>query len=165
MEDNFMGRAFWRASELAKEIGVSTDTLRYYERKKVLQKPKCSANGYRMYPLDAPDRVRLVRRALAVGFSVDELALILGERDKGGSPCLQVYRLTAEKLQKVEEQLKVLTNLRDDLHKTLTDWEKRLAASAEGTQSRLLENLPAARKQDGLLRLAPNSKRKKEGYE
>jgi DNA-binding transcriptional MerR regulator len=164
MEDNFTERAFWRASELAKETGVSTDTLRYYERKKVLPKPRRSENGYRMYPPDASNRVSLVRRAIAVGFTLNELAQILAERDKGGSPCRQVYKLATEKLEKIEDQLKTLTDLRDDLGKIMKEWDKRLAKTADGTQRRLLESLPAAKAANGLLKLTPNSKRKKEGY-
>jgi DNA-binding transcriptional MerR regulator len=157
-------RTFWRAGELAHETGVSTDTLRHYERKKVLPRPVRSDNGYRMYPPETADRVQLVRRALAVGFTLDELALILGERDKGGSPCQKVYNLATGKLERVEEQLKALTALRDDLRKTLTDWDRRLSISNEGTQSRLLDSLRGPSATNGLLKLTPNSKRKKEGY-
>src|ERR1700754_1035172 len=57
-------KGFVRAGELARAAGVSTDTLRHYERKGVLQKPRRSANGYREYPPDALARVLLVRRAL-----------------------------------------------------------------------------------------------------
>ena len=116
-----------------------------------------------MYPQDTLERVRLVRRALAVGFTLDELALILGERDKGGSPCRNVHRLATQKLAKVEEQLKALRALRDDLRETLTDWDKRLSKAAEGSQSKLLENLPVQGATNGLRKLSPNSKRKKEG--
>jgi DNA-binding transcriptional MerR regulator len=154
----------WRAGELARESGVSTDTLRHYERKKVLPAPLRSANGYRMYPAAALDRVRLIRRALAVGFSLDELGLILKERDSGGSPCREVHRLAAEKLANIEERLKALIELRDDLRRTLADWEKRLELSDGDSPSRLLESLSDKRSPGGIRRLSPRSKRKKEGY-
>ena len=116
-----------------------------------------------MYPPETLERVQLVRRALAVGFTLDELAAILGERDKGGSPCRKVHKLTTEKLGKVEEQLKALEGLRNDLKKTLTDWNTRLRGSDEETQHRLLDTLPVP-KANGLFKLSPNSKRKKEGF-
>src|SRR5438270_264036 len=100
MEVILTGQKFWMAGELAREAGVSTDTLRHYERKKVLPRPGRSSNGYRMYPHSALERVALVRRALAFGFTLDELALVLAERDSGGLPCQKVLRLAAEKLAK-----------------------------------------------------------------
>ena len=134
------------AGQLAKLVGVSTDTLRHYERKGVLGRPRRGQNGYRMYPKDSLDRVLLVRRALAVGFTLDELARILSERDKGGSPCREVHRLATDKLKRVEDQLVALAALRDDLTNILTDWDKRLSKAAPGSQSRLLEGLGSRNK-------------------
>lgn len=163
MEDNSTIRDHWLAGELAKETGVSTDTLRHYERKGVLGRPRRASNGYRLYPNDALERVRLVRRALSVGFTLDELASILRERDKGGSPCREVHKLATEKLDRVEEHLTALTALRDDLRQTLADWDKRLSRSASGSQSRLLENLATLHKdrlptatRNGLGKVSPN---------
>ena len=98
MENNGATRGFWQSGDLAREAGVSTDTLRHYERKKVLPPPLRANNGYRKYPLESLGRLQLIRRALAFGFTLDELALILEERDRGGSPCSEVRRLAAGKL-------------------------------------------------------------------
>src|SRR5215813_4323913 len=84
--------------ELADLAGVSRDTLRHYERKGVLPRPLRSQNGYRQYPSDALHRVQLVRRALSVGFTLDELAKVLKGRDAGGAPCEEVRRIAAQKL-------------------------------------------------------------------
>ena len=112
-------KAYLRSGELAEQAGVSTDTLRHYERKGLIPAPRRSQNGYREYPADTLDRVRLVRRALTVGFTLDELIPILRERDKGGAPCRQVRALTAVKLEKLEGQLKQISALRDELHEAL----------------------------------------------
>src|SRR6185295_15337497 len=98
MSGDISRRAFYRSGELARLAGVSPDTLRHYERKRLLQRPRRSANGYREYPPSTLDRVHLVRRALAVGFTLDELARILSVRDQGGAPCRQVRALAGEKL-------------------------------------------------------------------
>src|SRR4026209_2630353 len=87
----------WRIGELAKATGVSTDTLRHYERKKVLRSER-SSNGYRAYPEGALERVRMIRQALAVGFTLDELSAIFKVFDGGGAPCEQVRTLAAQKL-------------------------------------------------------------------
>ncbi len=112
----------------------------------MLKPPRRAHNGYRLYPPDALDRVLLVRRALAVGFTLDELARILSERDKGGSPCREVHRLATDKLSRIEEQLIALAELRDDLKQILAGWDKRLAAAPPGRQSRLLDSLTAGNK-------------------
>jgi DNA-binding transcriptional MerR regulator len=130
-----------RSGELARLAGVSTDTLRHYERKGVLAAPRRSNNGYRDYPAEALDRIRLVRRSLAVGFTLDELASILKQRDGGSPPCHQVRDLAATKLLEVEERLKEMKGVRDELRAMLQDWNMRLAQTADGNQARLLETL------------------------
>src|SRR5215213_5475046 len=94
------------SGELARLAGVSTDTLRHYERKGVLPVARRLNNGYRKYPADSLDRVRLVRRALAVGFTLDELARFLKARDRGQAPCREVRALAEEKLADLESRLK-----------------------------------------------------------
>ena len=141
MQDNSRKKPFRRIGELAKTAGVSTDTLRHYERKGVLGKPGRSTNGYREYSEGALDRVRLVRRALAVGFTLDELSSVLKVRDRGGVPCQRVRELAVEKLSAVESQLSELSTLRDELRSTLKDWDTRLARTGPGASAGLLEAL------------------------
>ena len=131
------------SGELADLAGVSRDTLRHYERKGVLPRPRRGQNAYRHYPPEALQRVQLVRRALSVGFTLDELARVLKVRDAGGAPCEEVRKLAAQKLLNVQDQLRELTALRDDLQKTLRDWDARLARRAPGKQANLLESLPS----------------------
>ena len=134
-------KGFLNSGELAKLAGVSTDTLRHYERKGVLAQPQRSTNGYRRYPASALERVRLVRRALAVGFTLDELAGILSVRDSGGAPCQEVRALAASKLAQVESQLSDLIALRNELRTTLKDWDGRLKQRPTGARAHLLESL------------------------
>ncbi len=132
-----------RAGELARAAGVSTDTLRHYERKGVLPRPRRAANGYRQYTPDALARVLLVRRALAVGFTLEELARVLAARDRGAAPCREVRALAAGKLAEVEERLAQLAELRGELRVTLDEWDARLARTSDGGRAGLLESLPA----------------------
>lgn len=137
-------KSFIRAGELAKAAGVSTDTLRHYERKGVLPRPRRGANGYRQYPPEALARVLLVRRALAVGFTLDELARVLSVRDRGAAPCREVRALAAVKLADVEERLAQLAELRGELRATLEEWDVRLARTSDGGRAGLLESLAAS---------------------
>jgi MerR family Zn(II)-responsive transcriptional regulator of zntA len=136
-------RGYLRSAELARLAGVSTDTLRHYERKGLLARTRRSANGYREYAASDLDRVRLVRGALAIGFTLDELARILNVRDRGGAPCHQVRALAGTKLTEVETQLRELTSLRDELRRLLRNWDARLAKNSPLERAGLLESLVA----------------------
>jgi DNA-binding transcriptional MerR regulator len=72
------------SGQLARLAGISPDTLRFYERRRLLPSAPRTASGYRLFPPEALARVKLIRAALSIGFSVDELAAILGERNRGG---------------------------------------------------------------------------------
>jgi len=135
------GNGSLSSGELAGLAGVSRDTLRHYERKGVLPRPLRSHNAYRQYPPEALQRVQLVRRALSVGFTLDELAKVLKVRDAGGAPCEEVRKLAAQKLLNVQDQLRELTRLRDDLQETIKEWDTRLARRAGGKRANLLESL------------------------
>ena len=128
-------------AELARRTGVSTDTLRHYETKGVIKRPQRQSNGYRIYPAETLPRVQLVRRALAIGFTLDELAEILRVRDMGGAPCHRVRELAKSKLKGVEERVRELLILRDELRGTLKEWDRKLAATPKNQRSGLLEKL------------------------
>ena len=91
----------WRIGELAKATGVSTDALRHYEQKGLLRSQR-ARNGYREYPEDAIERVGMIRKALAFGFTLDELGGVFQVLDGGGIPCQQVRSLAVSKLAQIE---------------------------------------------------------------
>jgi DNA-binding transcriptional MerR regulator len=132
---------YLRSGELAKLTGVSTDTLRHYERMRVLTRPPRTSAGYRQYPPEAVDRVRLVRRAIAIGFSLDELARILHVRNQGGAPCRQVHALAIDKLAQLDRQISDLIALRGQLRSIVAQWGERLNRTPEGQRAGLLEAL------------------------
>lgn len=139
--DSRSARETLRSGELARLCGVSTDTLRHYERIGVLAKPPRTNAGYRRYPASALGRVRLVRRAMAVGFSLEELARVLRVRDDGGAPCREVRELAAAKLAAIERRIEELATLRDQLRTLLQEWDGRLARTPPGHRAGLLEAL------------------------
>ena len=129
------------AGQLSRLTGVSTDSLRHYERIGVLPKPRRTTAGYRQYPPDAAKRVRMIRRALAMGFTLRELARILRVREKGGAPCREVRALAAAKLVDLDRQLAELVSLREHLARLLGDWDERLDRTTPGGRAGLLESL------------------------
>ena len=131
-----------QSGELSRLAGISTDTLRHYERLGVLPKPPRTNGGYRDYPANSLERVRLIQSALKVGFSLPELVTILRMRDRGEVPCDKVRAIAGHKLQEVEQQINDLLGTRDQLKRILKDWDDRLARTGRGKPARLLESLP-----------------------
>lgn len=136
-------RVFLRIGPLARQTGLSVDTLRHYERKGVLVARR-SPSGYREYPLEAIDRVRLIQRALSVGFTLDELARVFRVRERGGAPCRAVRALAAAKLQSMEERICEALALRDQLRALIAKWDATLACTPKGQPAHLLETWPQA---------------------
>ena len=134
-------KRYLRSGELAQLAGVSTDSLRHYERMRLLPLPRRSPASYRMYPQEALARVQMIRRALAIGFSLPELAKILKVRDGGGAPCRQVKRLLEHKLSQLDAKIGDLVSLRQNLRIVAKDWDERLSKTPDGVQAKLLENL------------------------
>lgn len=128
-------------SEAARLAGVSADTLRHYEKKGLLPAPPRTSSGYRRYHPDTVQRVQLIQRALVIGFSLDELARVLDERDRGGAPCRGVRALVNDRLIDLDRQLEELTVLRAELRTLLRDWDARLAGTTPSRRAHLLDTL------------------------
>ena len=127
--------------DVAQATGVSTDTLRHYERQGLLPRVIRTAAGYRQYSAATVDRVLLIQRALVVGFSLADLKRVLALRDKGGSPCVGVRALVGDRLEQLNRRIEELLALRDELRSLVTDWDGRLANTPKGGRAHLLETL------------------------
>ena len=93
--------------QLAQTAGVNVETIRYYQRIRLLPQPKRDYGSIRRYSGDDLKRVRFVRRAQALGFSLDEVALLLGLAD--GKHCAETKALAERKLNTVEKKVADLT--------------------------------------------------------
>lgn len=128
------------SGELAQKCGVSADTIRHYERLGLIAAVRGS-NGYRRFPREAVERVLLVRRAVAIGFSLAELARILRQRDSGSAPCRNVRAMADDKLSELDRRIAEMQAAREDLVRIIAEWDRRLATTEEGQTALLLENL------------------------
>jgi MerR family mercuric resistance operon transcriptional regulator len=98
--------------KLAKQAGVTIETIRYYQRKGLLQEPEKPVEGYRQYPVDAIARIRFIKRAQQCGFTLKEISeLLLLDSDH----CIDVRKMAEQKRQQVDEQIKDLTALHNVL--------------------------------------------------
>jgi len=145
-----------RSGEVARRAGVSTDTLRHYERRGLIPPPARQENRYRAYAPETVERVLLIQRALSIGFTLDELGRILKNRDRGGTPCRQVRELAARKLSELDQRLVDLQNVRKELQELLAVWDDRLSRTPEGQRAGLLDALVGR----GLVRRTVKIKRK-----
>ncbi|MBV8516333.1 MAG: heavy metal-responsive transcriptional regulator [Acidobacteria bacterium] len=127
--------------EVANAAGVSVDTIRHYERVGVLRDVARDASGYRRYPPHTVERVRMIRRALTLGFTLDELSRIFRQRAAGKPPCREVRALADRKLAEVEERIAALTTVRAALVDTLSSWDDRLRDTPDGAFANLFETL------------------------
>lgn len=129
------------SGELAKMCGVSPDTVRHYERLGLIPTAVRGSNGYRRFPRQAADRVMLIRRAVAIGFSLAEIAGILRQRESGEPPCHRVRAMAEGKLDDLDRRIAEMSAMREELRKIIEQWDGRLAATREGEAARLLEQL------------------------
>lgn len=130
-----------RIGALARASGISVDSLRHYERIGVVATPGRTAGGFREYPVEALRRVRVVQGALALGFSLGELAGIFRERAAGRAPCRRVRELAGEKLRALDRDIAERRRLRRGLARTLAAWDARLARTEPGRPAGLLDAL------------------------
>ena len=108
-------------SRLADHVGVSPDTVRYYERIGLLPEPDRSASGYRLYGDDAVQRLRLIKHAQRFGLRLEEVGELLEIRERGLCPCGHTRRLLERRAAELDEQITALTGLREDIADILED--------------------------------------------
>ena len=123
-----MGRRL-TIGKLAASAGVGRETIRYYERKGLLDEPPRSAAGYRHYPLDTIDRLRFIRRAQELGFTLAEITELLGLRIDEVSACNVVEARARAKLATVEEKIDDLRRIGDALGRLVEKCEARQPTS------------------------------------
>lgn len=102
---------------VAKQAGVKIDTLRFYERQGVVPEPSRTDSNYRVYPEDTVLRVRFVKRAQDLGFSLREIKGLLELRARPGSKCEDVRRQAIDKIAEIEDKVRSLRAMKSALAK------------------------------------------------
>ena len=108
------GKERLTTGRLAERAGVGIDTVRFYERRGLLPPPDRTPAGYRVFGAPAVDRIRFIRRARSLGFSLDEISTLLKLQDHGGRKAA-VKDLARRKIDEIDARIGDLTRMRDVL--------------------------------------------------
>ncbi len=115
--------------EVAKRAGVSIDTLRYYEKVKLLPRPARSSGGFRLFAPEHIERVLFIRQAQELGFSLEEIKGLLATG--GAEECRNVRDLLQRKLTELDDRLKAMKGFRRLLARHLSECEAELKQHGE----------------------------------
>lgn len=128
-----------KIGEVARNAGVAVESLRFYERQKLIEPAERTPSGYRLYDASVFERLSFIKKAQKVGFSLEEIAWIIAEARSGRRPCADVRRLAAERLQELEERIAELQRYRAELRETLDAWTR--VGEKDGHVCGLIEGL------------------------
>jgi MerR family Zn(II)-responsive transcriptional regulator of zntA len=101
--------------ELARSGQVNPETIRYYERSGLLPLPERSEAGYRLFAPAAAQRIRFIKRAQAVGFSLDEIRALLDLKYGDEATCGDVRGMVDAKISDIDQKIAALQAMRDEL--------------------------------------------------
>src|SRR5512143_1489544 len=104
-----------RVAELAEAVGVSPDTIRYYERAGLLPAPARTPAGYRTYDEAAVDRLKFIQGAQRLGLKLRDIADLLAVRDTGVCPCEPAEQLLRRRLAELDAEMAQLATLREQM--------------------------------------------------
>ncbi|MBA3240122.1 MAG: heavy metal-responsive transcriptional regulator, partial [Acidobacteria bacterium] len=118
------GRGMLKIGEVSKRSGVGVEALRFYEKGGLLDRPSRTYGGYRVYGEEVLERLTFIKRAQALGFSLDEIKRIIADARKGESPCDEVREIVRRRMAELDERLRELHRYRKELKGTLDEWDK-----------------------------------------
>jgi len=111
-------------SRLAKAVGVPTTTLRYYERAGLLRPEHRSQGNYRLYTEQSLHRLKFIRAAQAIGFTLHDVKTLLGMESGDARSCAEVQTVIQERLAEVAARLKDLRDVQRVLKSALAKCQK-----------------------------------------
>jgi DNA-binding transcriptional MerR regulator len=113
-----------KIGEVSKRSGIGIEALRFYEKSGLLDHPKRTMSGYRIYDASVLDRLAFIRRAQLLGFTLDEIKHIISEARSGHSPCAEVREVVRRRLQELDARMREMRRYRKELASALVKWDK-----------------------------------------
>ena len=146
--------------EVAKRTGFPPPTIRYYEEVGLLKKPSRAESGYRSYSSKTVDELLFVRKAQALGFSLDEIAEILKLSRAGQKPCERVLAISRKHLETVDTRLRELQKFRGYLAAEISKWDRQgKAVTCGGLCQFISDTAPESAPSDIIDRPLPRRRR------
>lgn len=127
-----------KIGEVARRTGVGIETLRFYEKSGLLERPGRTASGYRLYDESILERLSFIRKAQVLGFTLDEIRELIEHKRKGENPCKHVRAKVKTRLAELNERIAQMIAYRDELQGALGEWEKE--GESEGHVCGLIES-------------------------
>jgi DNA-binding transcriptional MerR regulator len=109
-------------SKLGERVGVTPDTIRYYERSGLLPAPERTPSGYRVYREEAADRLSFIKGPQRLGLRLREIRELLDVLDRGLCPCGHTETLLRGRIGEIEEEVAQLGNLKEQLVRFVEDF-------------------------------------------
>ena len=129
-----------KIGEVSKQTGVAVGALRYYEELGLLSS-KRGDNGYRYYPLSAIKQVRFIKKAQALGFSLEDVGEVLNVHRRGDIPCALVRSLLQEKIEQLNNQIHEIERFKESLEAYRDRWTDSQPRPAIGDICPLIETV------------------------
>ena len=134
-----------KVNQLAQNLGISGDTVRYYTRIGYVNPVKNQSNGYKEYSEKDQSRMRFILSARQLGFTVEDIGNIISEAEKGKTPCPLVRRLIDQRLHENEQRFNETVALRKRMEAAVTDWHHKPDKAPTGDMiCHLIENFEFA---------------------
>jgi len=107
---------------LARQAGVNVETIRYYQKRGLIQEPEKPAFGYRCYPTETIYRIHFIKRAKKLGFTLQEIGVLL---KLGDGHCLETRELARQKLALIESRIHDLQAISEVLRDLIKSCESQ----------------------------------------
>jgi MerR family transcriptional regulator, copper efflux regulator len=124
--------AFLQIGEVASETGLSADTIRFYERERLLQRPTRSTGGFRLYSRSDIADLDFVRNAQNLGFSLQEIRDLVALRKSRHPDCSRVEKMLEIKIASVQAKIEALRKLERELRRTMIRCQANLRRAEQG---------------------------------
>lgn len=128
---------YFTIGKLASEAGVGIETIRYYEKKRVLPEPTRLPSGYRQYSYQTVQRIRFIKRAQSLGFTLKEISQLLSIADGETIDCEEVRGIALRKLSEIDGKLNHLRRLKE----VLSDLAEKCAEKDNIKECPIIESL------------------------
>ena len=124
-----MAQSELRIGEVASRAGVSIDTVRYYEKRRLLPRAPRTQGGFRLFAPETVERVQFIKQAQDIGLSLDEIGQLLATG--GADECRNMRDLLRAKLGELDERMGQMRKFRRTLARHLSHCEKELRAHGQ----------------------------------